>query len=323
MKAKTMITKSRIVPAAGLIGGFAACPIGILIAIEPLPENAKPPAALFGESRAERESVAKLPFLGLSTAVVPDMVAHHLGLGGGSGVIIRTVCPDSPAEKAGLAVNDIILSLGGAPVGDPDAFSEMLRAHKAGDRLAVELIRKGKPDKVEVTLTERPAELNAHLGAEPFLNGLPQAQADRLRGMIERNLQGFGADHLGISPEQQFDNTLRMMREQMNRAFEEDIPPITQGDDGGISFQQNSTIRLMDDEGSVEIKSSDGDIRVTVRDTNNTVVWQGPWNSDKDKEAAPQDVRQRIDRVNAGSANGRGFTFRFGNLGGKPDTIDN
>jgi hypothetical protein len=141
--------------------------------------------------------------------------------------------------------------------------------------------------------------------------------------MIERNLQGFGADHLGISPEQQFDNTLRMMREQMNRAFEEDIPPITQGDDGGISFQQNSTIRLMDNEGSVEIKSSDGNTRVTVRDTTNTVVWQGPWNSDKDKEAAPQDVRQRIDRVNAGSANGRGFTFRFGNLGGKPDTIDN
>lgn len=318
-----MRTKSRIVPAAGLIGGFAASPFGLLFAIEPPPENVKPPAALIGESRAETEAVSKLPFLGLSTAVVPDMVADHLGLGGGSGVIVRTVCPDSPAEKAGLAVNDIILSLDGAPVGDPDAFSGMIRAHKAGDRLAVELIRKGKPDKVEVTLTERPAELNAHLGAEPFIHGLPQAQADRLRGMMEHNLQGFGADHLGISPEQQFDNTLRMMRERMNRAFEEDIPPITQGDDGGISFQQNSTIRLMDNEGSVEIKSSGGDTNVTVRDTTNTIVWQGPWNSDKDKEAAPQDVRQRIDRVNVGSASGRGFTFRFGNLGGKPDTIDN
>lgn len=318
-----MRTKTRIVPAAGLIGGFAACPLSLLIAIEPPPENARPPSALFGESRVERESVTKLPFLGLSTAVVPDIVAQHLGLGGGSGVIIRTVCPDSPAEKAGLAVNDIILSIGGAHVGDPDAFSGMIRAHKAGDQLDVELIRKGKPGKVEVTLVERPAELNAHLGTEPLLDELPQAQADRMHGMIERHLQGFGDDQLGSAPEQQFDNTLQMMRDRMNRAFEQGVPPTSQGDDSGISFQQNSTIRLMDNEGSLEIKSSDGDTRVTVRDTTNTVVWQGPWNSEKDKEAAPQDVRQRMSRVNADSANGSGFRFRFNNLGGKPDTIDN
>lgn len=281
----------------------------------------KPPAALLGETQSELGAIAKIPFLGLSTADVPDMLADHLGLGGDAGVIIRTVCPDSPAEKAGLAVNDIIVSLDGAPVGTPAAFSEMLRAHKPGDRLAVGLIRKGKPEKVVATLTDRPAELNAHLGAEPFLHGLPEAQAERLRGMIEQNLQGFGGDQLGISPDQYLNNTMRMMRERMNHTFE-DIPPITQGEDGGISFRQNSSIRLMDKEGSVEIKSSDGATQVTVRDTTNTIVWQGPWNSDEEKKAAPQDVRQRIDRVNAGSANGRGFTFRFGKLGGKPDTID-
>lgn len=318
-----MKTKSRILPTAGFIGGFAVCPFALLIAIEPPPDNAKPPAALLGEARAERNAAAKLPFLGLSTAGVPEIVADHLGIGGGAGVIIRTVLPDSPAEKAGLAVNDIILSLDGAPVGDPDAFSERIRAHKAGDRMDLEIIRKGKPDKAEVTLTERPAELNAHLAPEPFLHGLPQAQAGRLRGLIEQNLQGFGADHLGISPNQEFENTFRMMRERMNRAFEEEIPPIIQGDDGGIRFQQNSTVRLMDNEGSVEIKSSDGDTQATVRDTANRIVWQGPWNSDKDKEAAPQDVRERIARANVGSANGKGFTFRFGKPGGDPDTIDN
>jgi membrane-associated protease RseP (regulator of RpoE activity) len=318
-----MRTNQRILTPAGIIGSLAACPFALLHAIEPPPENAKPPAALLGGEQDKRAASAKLPFLGLSTAGLPDMVADHLGIEDGSGVIIRTVCPDSPAEKAGLAVNDIILSLGGAPVGDPDAFSEKIRAHKAGDRLELELIRKGKPDKAEVTLTERPAELNAHLAPEPFLHGLPQDQADRLRGLIEQNLQGFGADHLGILPDQRFENSFRMMRERMNRAFEEEIPPIIQGEDGGIRFQQNSTVRLMDDQGSVEIRSSDGDTQVTLRDTANNIAWQGPWNSEKDKEAAPPDVRERIDRVNVGSANGRGFTFRFGKLGGKPDIIDN
>jgi serine protease Do len=316
-----MRTTSRIIPTAGIIGGIALCPAALLHAIEPPPDNAKPPAALLDAERAPDGK--QLPYLGLSTAGVPAIVADHLGIADGSGVIVRTVCPDSPAQTAGLAVNDIILSLDGAPIANSDAFSGMIRSRKAGVRLELELIRKGKPDKASVTLTERPAELNAHLGAEPFLEGLPKAQADRLRGLIEQNLQGFGADHLGILPDQHFENTFRMMRERMNRAFEEEIPPIIQGKDGGIRFQQNSNVRLMDNQGSVEIRSADSDTEVTVRGTDNKIVWQGPWNTDKDKEAAPQDVRERIDRVNVGSENGKGFTLRFGKLGRDPDIIDN
>jgi membrane-associated protease RseP (regulator of RpoE activity) len=314
-----MRTKSRTIPSAGIIAGLAVGPFALLPAIEPPADNPKPPAALLGAERADGGSGAKLPFLGLSTGAVPEMVADHLGISPGSGVMIRTVCPDSPAEKAGLSVNDIIVSLDGEPVADPDAFSEKIRSHKAGDTLELDLIRKGKSEKVKVTLTERPPELNAHLSPEPFMQGLPEAQADRLRDMMERNMRGFGADPFGIAPQKEFEDAFRMMRERMNRAFESEMPPGPKGEDGGIHFQQNSTIRLMDNEGSVEIKSSDGDTRVVVRDTANNVVWEGPWNSDKDKEAAPQDVRERIDRVNVGSANGRGFTFRFG----KPGTIDN
>lgn len=318
-----MKTKSRAIPSAGLIAGLAVCPFAILPAIEPPPDDSKPPAALLNEGRAESETGAKLPFIGLSTAEVPDMVAEHLGISDSAGVIIRTVCPDSPAEKAGLSVNDIILSIDGAPVGDPDAFSEEIRSHKAGDKLNLEIIRKGKPDKAEVTLTERPAELGAHLAPDSFLEGLPRTQADRLRELMEQQMQGFGMSSPGISPDQEFDKAFRMMRERMNRAFENEIPPLTQDGDGGIRFQQNSTIRVMDNEGSVEVKSSDGDTNVTVRDTANNIVWQGSWNTDKDKEAAPPDVRERIDRMNVGSGNGKGFTFRFGKPGGKPDIIDN
>jgi serine protease Do len=304
-----------VVPAAGVLSGIALCPFGLLLAIEPPPDESKPPAALLREEGLEREAVAKLPFLGLSTASVPEMLADHLGISAGAGVIVRTVCADSPAEAAGVGVNDIILSLDGTPVADSDAFSEMIRSRKVGDKLTLEIIRKGEAENREVTLTERPAELDAHLAPDPFMGGLPQNQAERLRQMMQQNLQGFGADHLGILPEQHFENSFRMMREQMNRAFEHQIPPITQGEDGGIQFQQNSTIRLMDGDGSLEIKSASGDTRVIVRDRANQIVWEGPWNSDTDKEAAPEDIRERIARVNLGSANGRGFTFRFGQPG--------
>lgn len=320
MKTKRMNMKFRIFSATGLIGSLSVCSLTQAIAIEPPPDDAKPPAALLGDNATPAPAPAateNIPFVGLATASVPEMVAEHLGIESGTGVMIRTVCPDSPAQKAGLSENDIILSLDGTAVGNPDDFSAAIRSRKVGERLRVDLIHRGKPAKVEVTLTERPEELTAQFdsGAAP-LNSIPRDHADRLRGLIEQNLlQPFDGAHPGAFPDQQFENTFRMMRERMNRAFEEE----TQS--GAAGFQQNSTIRLMDNDGSVEIKSSLGATDVTVRGTNNEVVWAGPWNTAEEKEAAPKEIRDRIDRVNSNS--GSGFSFRFGKLRSDPDTIDN
>ncbi len=306
------------------ISSLAACPFTPAVAIEPPPATATPPAALLRENKAKDPAPAivdNTPFIGISTAEVPDIVASHLDLSDGSGVIIRTVCPDSPAEKAGLSTNDIIVSLDGKPIADPQAFSAAISDRKVGDRLEVDLIHKGKPAKVEVTLGARPADLITQLDADPFLEGIPKIHADRLRGLIEQNLGGFGAGPPGIFPDEQFEDTFRQMRKRMNRQFERNLEPNSGDAGGGISFQQNSTIRLMDGEGSVEISSSNDDTQVKVRGKDNKLVWSGSWNTDADKDAAPKDIRERIDRVNSGG--GTGFSFRFGKLRSEPDTIDN
>ncbi len=329
MKTIHMKMKFTILSASGIIGGIAIFPFHAALAIEPAADTEKPPAALLGETpgqasdvsnRIGREVQENVPFIGLATATLPDMVADHLDIKPGTGVIIRTVCPDSPASKAGLSVNDIILSIAGTAVGDPEAVTSVVRDHKTGDRLALDLIHKGKPAKVEITLAERPADL-APLRQEPLLDGLPQAHADRLRGLLDQNNRMFGND--GGSPEELFENNFRMMKERMNRAFEDaDVPGIAQDADGGIRFQQNSTIRMMDGDGSIEIKSAEGKTEAVVRDTKNQITWSGPWNSEEEKAAAPEDIRKRIDQVNAGK--GTGFSFRFGKLPDrKPDIIDN
>ena len=313
-----MRTRSRIIPAVGIVGGIVACPATLVFGIEPPPDLSKPPAALRGYEAAS----PKLPFLGLATTELPEMLAEHLSIEKGTALVVRTVCPDSPAAKAGIAIHDILLSVDGNKVASPEDFSARIRGRKIGDTLTLDLIRKGQPTQAKVTLVERPPELLAHLDHAPVPQGMPQAQADRIRDLLEGNLRGLGADPFGTAPDERLDNTFRMMRERMNQAFGADIPPILQGEDGGIRFQQNSTVKLMDGEGSVEIRSSDGDNQVTVRDKDNQVVWQGPWNDEKDKEAAPAEIRKRIDAMQIGSNNGKGFTFRFGKLGGD-GTIDN
>lgn len=322
---KMMKPKLTIMSLGGIIGAFSIGPFSAVYAIDPPPDEAQPPAALNQQDGVQLNAempVKPLPFVGIATATLPEMVADHLNLEAGSGVIIRTVYPGGPAEKAGLAVNDIILSIDGAAVGNPEVITEVIGGRQIGDRLALNLIHKGKPSKVEVTVGERPADLTVQLDQEPMLEGIPELQADRLRGLLEQNRKGlgFGQDLEGLFPDAQFEQTFKMMRERMNQALEA-APLIEPRRERGIHLQRSSTIRMMDNNGSIEIKSSGENTEVTVRDVDNQIVWTGPWDTEQDKAAAPEEIRERINRVNAGA--GKGFGFRFRNLKPAPDAIDN
>jgi len=320
-----MKQKLTIISISGIIAAFSVGPLSVAYAIEPPPDDAQPPAALNQpqgvELNAEHQD-KPVPFVGIATASLPDMVADHLDIESGSGVIIRTVYPGSPAEKAGLSVNDIILTIDGSAVGRPEVISSLMRQHKVGDRLSLEIIHKGKPAKVEVVIGERPADLVAQLNQEPLLEGVPQQHADRLRGLLEQNRKAFGHGGVpgGMFPDAHFEEAFRSMRERMNQAMES-APQFERNGSGGIQLQQSSTIRMMDNEGTIEIKSGGENTEVTVRDVDNEIVWIGPWDTDQDKAAAPQGIRKRIDKVNSGA--GRGFRFRFGGLKPVPKTTDN
>ena len=159
-----MKNRLTIISAGSLIGGMVFVSVSHTLAIEPPPDDAEPPAALLNEVKNLPSPIPKIemeraiPFVGLSTASVPEMVSDHLDLEPGSGVIVRTVVPDSPAQRAGLSVNDIILTVGESAIGNPEALSSTIQQHKPGDRVSIELIHKGNPAKVEVTLVQRPSE---------------------------------------------------------------------------------------------------------------------------------------------------------------------
>jgi serine protease Do len=303
MKANLRIFST--LPTTGIMGGFVFLPFNAAQAIEPPPDDARPPAAILENNGTSHQSS---PFLGVVTEALPDMLAEHLEIESGTGVIIRTVCPDSPADKAGLSVNDIILNIADKPVRDPDEVTKFLRKHKAGERISLDLIHKGKPSRVEVTLIERPADEIAANDDTPLLNDIPEEHAARLRDLIEQNLKALDPQLQGDAffPDARFDGTFRMLRDRMNKNLL-DIPQFEIPEGG---FQQKSTIRLMDNNGSIELLSDNNNTEATVRDTENNILWSGPWNTEEDKAAAPQEIRDRIERVQSGNS----FSFRLENL---------
>ncbi|MEA5533183.1 HhoA/HhoB/HtrA family serine endopeptidase [Crocosphaera sp. XPORK-15E] len=74
------------------------------------------------------------------------------------GVLVVRVINDSPAQKAGLKPGDIILKVGGKPVGKAVEVQEQVEASTIGDRLVVEIIRNNQPK----TLTVLPGTFPAN-----------------------------------------------------------------------------------------------------------------------------------------------------------------
>ena len=71
------------------------------------------------------------------------------------GLLLVNVEDSSPAGKAGLMVGDILVGIGGQPVGDPDELMAALSADVAGKTITVEVLRGGQPISLAVTAGER------------------------------------------------------------------------------------------------------------------------------------------------------------------------
>tara|TARA_B100000315_G_C14594933_1_gene598328 strand:+ start:11591 stop:12982 length:1392 start_codon:yes stop_codon:yes gene_type:complete len=99
-------------------------------------------------------------WLGVFIQDVDDGIAKALGLEDREGVIVSDVIDDSPAEKAGIKVEDIIVKFNGVKVRDASNLKNMVSSTKPGTRASVDIIRGKKKKTLRVSLTELPNDGN-------------------------------------------------------------------------------------------------------------------------------------------------------------------
>lgn len=80
---------------------------------------------------------------------------------------VLRIQPDTPATKAGIQENDLIVSVNGEMWPDP-VFREKIRTMKPETKLDLSIVREGKVMPLKVTLGRRPLIADA-----PFFNGQP------------------------------------------------------------------------------------------------------------------------------------------------------
>lgn len=95
-------------------------------------------------------------WLGVQVQNVTDEIAASLGLHEPKGALVAKVSPDSPAAAAGLQPSDVILTFDGHPIDNMRSLPRAVAATSIGKSVAVELLRKGRPMDLTVTVGRLP-----------------------------------------------------------------------------------------------------------------------------------------------------------------------
>ncbi|MEP6687813.1 MAG: trypsin-like peptidase domain-containing protein [Gemmatimonadales bacterium] len=97
-------------------------------------------------------------WLGIATQPVrlPPPLQRSLGVETDGGLVVVNVEPDSPADRGGLLIGDILLALNDRPVRDPGDVLAVLGGDRIGQAVTLRVARGGRAEQVGVTVGERP-----------------------------------------------------------------------------------------------------------------------------------------------------------------------
>jgi S1-C subfamily serine protease len=97
-------------------------------------------------------------WLGIATQPVrlPPPLQRSLGTEADGGLVVVNVEPDSPADRGGLLIGDILIALDDVPVRDPGDVLAALGGDRIGKVVTLRVARGGRAEQVSVTVGERP-----------------------------------------------------------------------------------------------------------------------------------------------------------------------
>ena len=97
-------------------------------------------------------------WLGIQLAELTPELAEGFGLSEQRGILVNDVIAGTPADRAGLKRNDVIVEFDGQSVSDLPKFRLKVADTKVGSRVPLMVLRDGKRIPVTVTLSERPVD---------------------------------------------------------------------------------------------------------------------------------------------------------------------
>jgi serine protease Do len=95
-------------------------------------------------------------YLGVIIVAIDKGQADKLGLPSNRGALITEVQPGSPADRAGLKANDVVVKLAGHEIADPSGLKNVTSSLDVGAEVAVQFYRGTEAKTAQVKIVEMP-----------------------------------------------------------------------------------------------------------------------------------------------------------------------
>jgi serine protease Do len=133
-------------------------------------------------------------WLGVSIQELNEELKEYYGVD--HGVLVVNVFPGDPAERAGIKLNDIILSINGQNVDSTHDLSKIISDLSVGEKARVAIYRDGDTKTVTVEIAKR--------DEKALINGgtVPKDNESELLGMTLSKITPQLAEKLNIQPDE-------------------------------------------------------------------------------------------------------------------------
>ncbi len=140
-------------------------------------------------------------YLGIDFQLVDAEKAKALKLKETAGLEVTRVRENSPAAKAGIQVQDVILEIGGQKVGGQQQFVDVISSKASGTKITLTISRAGATRTLSATLEPRPQDLVfSALPPGGVFPAIPLSPED-LQAMIAASAPRAGYDGAELSPQ--------------------------------------------------------------------------------------------------------------------------
>lgn len=131
-------------------------------------------------------------WLGVYIQPVDDKTARALDLSNRDGALVSEIVPDSPADNAGMQIQDVIIEFDGKKITDPSHLKNVVSSTPPGKRSKLLIVRDGNRKTINITLEELEQD------AQTFATAI---NANMSLGIEVRNISSSLAERYEIDPE--------------------------------------------------------------------------------------------------------------------------